>query len=355
MSQIIFSKKNKAFFEEVKEKVEDYFSSKRIGKTGDSKLYLKSILCLALTFTSYLMIMLLPLAGWISLLLCAVIGFSFAGMGFNVMHDGAHGSYSKRKWLNELVSYSLNLMGGNVFIWKHKHNLAHHNFTNIEGMDDDIDIKPWMRTNRNQPRRWFHRYQHIYGLPLYGITYINWVFINDFKNYFAKKVANTPFQKMNFKEHLIFWVSKVLHIALILVLPILKFGLLKTLLGFGVMAFCCGFTLGTIFQLAHVIDETDFPLPEEESNQMEQNWVLHQIATTVNFAPENRVIFWLTGGLNFQIVHHLFPKVSHIHYPAINKLIRESCIARNIKYKEYPTFFGAVRAHVNYLKMIGAN
>lgn len=353
MTHATFNKANDKFFEEVKGKIDEYFSSKKIKKTGNYKIYLKSIIFVLLTISSYIIILFFPFPSWILVLFCILLGISFAGIGFNVMHDSAHGSFSSKKWINEIAGYSLNLMGGNVFIWKNKHNINHHTYTNIEGLDEDIDIKPWIRTHLYQPKKWYHRYQHIYSLGLYGLVHTNWVFIEDFKKYFSKKIANTPLNKMNMKEHFIFWISKALYFSIFLIIPMSKIGFWNTIIGYFIVSFVCGIILGVIFQLAHITDETEFPIPSEDSNKIEQNWVLHQIATTINFAKKNKFIFWFTGGLNFQVVHHLFPKISHIHYPAINELIRETCNKYQIKYTEYRSFWNALSSHISYLKRMG--
>lgn len=355
MQKVTFENSDSSFFTELKAKVNQYFASNNLKTSGTCQLYVKSIVLFALATTCYLSLLLLSLPAWGSLIICTFLGMLLAAIGFNVMHDGAHGSYSSKKWLNELMSYSLNLMGGNAFIWKNKHNFNHHSYTNIDGMDDDIDIEPWIRTHANQQRHWFHRYQHIYWVVLYGLTYMLWVFVNDFKKYFTRRIANVRIQKISIKEHIIFWVSKLLYISLFFVIPVFKFGVLQTLIGYTVMAFVCGFIISVIFQLAHIVKDTEFPLPNKNSNKINQTWVIHQISTTANFSTKNKVIFWLIGGLNFQVEHHIFPKISHVHYPKINELLKETCSKFNVKYIEYPNLFSALHSHVSYLRHIGVN
>jgi len=355
-SKLSFTSKNSSFFEELKEKVNHYFTSNDLNPTGNSKLYIKSAILFGLSTLIYVALVFFKLPIWASLFLCVSLGILLAGIGFNIMHDAAHGSYSNKKWLNDLMSYSLNLIGGNVFIWKNKHNVNHHTFTNIEGMDDDIDIEPWIRTNANQPRYWHHRFQHIYWVPLYGVTYLLWIYVNDFKKYFTRKVGpNTPLKKMNFKEHVVFWVSKLLYFSLFLFIPIFKLGLSKTLIGYSVVALTTGFIISVVFQLAHIVEDADFPLPDASSNKMDQEWAIHQVCTTANFSTKNKAISWYTGGLNFQVEHHLFPKISHVHYPKINELVKETCLKFNVKYIEYPTLLRALDSHVSYLKDVGTN
>lgn len=354
MAKISFNNKNNLFFTSLKQKIEDYFSSNNIKQTGNHKLYIKTGTLLAIAAFLYVVLVFFTPHYLISIMLCALLGLAFAAIGFNVMHDGAHGSYSKKSWVNETMAYSLNLMGGNAYLWKQKHNITHHSYTNIEGMDDDIDIKPFIRTNENQPRYWFHKFQHYYWILFYCLTYLVWVFSNDFTKYFTGKVGDIKFRKMNLKEHFIFWISKIAYVFLFLVIPILNVGFIPTLVGFLILSSICGLAIGIVFQLAHVVEHTEFPLPDGNTNKIEQEWAVHQITTTANFATKSKIISWLTGGLNFQVEHHLFPRISHVHYPAISKLVKETCQQFNISYIEYPTFLSALRSHVGYLKLVGS-
>ena len=158
---------------------------------------------------------------------------------------------------------------------------------------------------------------------------------------------------MTLREHFIFWATKVIYIFFFIVLPVLTIGLLKAILFYSIAAFSCGWIISVIFQLAHIVEDTSFPVPSESSNKMEENWVIHQLSTTVNFSTNSKIISWFSGGLNYQIEHHLFPKISHIHYPQISKLIKELCVEHDVQYVEYPTLFCALRSHVKHLKTVG--
>lgn len=354
IKRISFSSKNNVFYDSLKQKVEDYFASNKLKTTGNWKLYSKSIILVICAAGIYFSLLFFAPPLWISLPLFAILGLNLAAIGFNIMHDGAHGSYSTARWLNEMMAYSLNAMGGSSFLWKVKHNFNHHSFTNIEGMDDDIDIRPFMRTNENQKRYWFHRYQHLYWVVFYALTYLFWIFFGDFKKYFSRKVSDMKFRKMTVKEHIIFWSSKLAYFAVFIVTPSLILGFGPTILGFGVLSAVCGLTLGIIFQMAHVVEHTNFPVTDENTRKIEKEWAVHQVNTTANFATKSKIISWLTGGLNFQVEHHLFPMISHVHYPAISKFVRETCDQYKITYNEYPTFFSALRSHILYLKAVGA-
>jgi len=342
------------FFPVLKKKVDTYFKSNNITTYGNRRLYTKATILLLAFAVLYTSIVFVSMPGWLSLVLCALFGLNLAAIGFNVMHDGAHGSFSKNKHVNYMMGLTLNLMGGVVFIWKNKHNKNHHSFTNIEGMDDDINIGPFIRVSTHQKKRWFHKYQHIYAYPLYALSYTFWVFFQDFKKYFTQKVADTELASMSFKEHVIFWVTKLAYIGTFFVLPILMQGVVATILGYLVVTAVTGYTIGVVFQLAHVVEETDFhSAPVKGERIIPTEWAIHQIRTTANFATKNKVINWYTGGLNFQVEHHLFPKISHVHYPAINKLVKETCEQFNVAYNEFPTMIAAMKSHTKHLRMTG--
>ncbi len=353
MQKVSFNNKNSVFFNALKEKVDTYFKSNNIKETGNYKLYLKTIFLSLSAITLYTILVFFTPSVWISILLCCLMGVNLAGIGFNVMHDGAHGSFSTKTWVNELMGYSLNAMGGSVYLWKYKHNVNHHSFTNIEGMDDDIDIKPWIRVHTDQKKYWYHRFQHVYWAILYGVTYLLWIFVQDFKKYFTGKIGDLPFRKMDVKEHVIFWVGKLLYIAAFIVLPLFTVGVLDTIIGYLIIAFVTGFIIAIVFQLAHIVEDASFETPTSTNHKVESEWAVHQIQTTANFATKSKIVSWFTGGLNFQVEHHLFPRISHIHYPKISELVRETCAQFEIPYLEFPTVLSAVRSHVVHLKYVG--
>lgn len=356
MTKIKFNNKNPEFFNELRSRVESYFETKKIKQTGNYKLYAKTAILFSVLVGSYItLVFFTPSSVFVCIMLCIVLGINFAAIGFNVMHDGAHGSYSSKKWINEAMSYSLNVLGGSSYMWKLKHNINHHSYTNIEGLDDDIDIKPFIRVHESQDGKWFHKFQHIYGILLYGLTYLFWVFFNDFKKYFSSKIADyTPLRKMDLKEHFIFWITKVTYVGTFIVLPIFFTSVLYTVIGYLIVVFVCGLVIAIVFQLAHIIEDMDFIDTDGNSQKIETEWAIHQINTTANFATKSKSMTWFMGGLNFQIEHHLFPKISHIHYPQIQKIVKQVCEEFNITYKEFPTVLSAVRSHLLHLKAMGS-
>jgi linoleoyl-CoA desaturase len=353
MSKISFNNAQSPFFKSVKEKVDLYFSKNKIHSAGNRRLFLKGSFQILVAIALYVTLVFFNPGNLLSILLCCALGVNLAVIGFNVMHEGGHASFSKYKWLNTGAAYFLNILGGNTYYWKIKHNINHHTFTNIEGMDSDIDVRPWMRLHEQQTRYWFHRFQHVYWFFLYGISYGVWIFYDDFNKYFSGRIAEGATPKLERKEHFIFWITKIMYLTAYVGVPIVMVGWAHALVGFFIISFVCGLAISIVFQLAHIVECTQFPEPDQQSNKIELEWAIHQIKTTADFATKNRMVSWFLGGLNFQIEHHLFPRVSHIHYPQISKFVKETCKEFNVAYLEYPSMFKAFRSHLQHIRRLG--
>jgi linoleoyl-CoA desaturase len=353
MSVPKFSNVPHSFHTELKKRIGNYFEEVGKSTTGNYSLFVKAVILMVIFAFIYIdLVFFTPSALW-AILESVLLGGVVAAIGFNVMHDGAHGSFSKYKWVNHLAAFSLNILGGNSFMWNMKHNIVHHSYTNVAGIDDDIDIQPWMRMSETQKKYRLHRYQHLYFWFLYSLLYIFWIFLLDYQKYFKSRVGTMPLKKMSLGDHIVFWGFKLFHAFLFVFLPIYRLGFTDWLISFTIFTAVAGFVLSMVFQLAHTVEHTAFPLANEVTGKMEDEWAVHQIKTTANFATNNPVVSWLVGGLNFQIEHHLFPKISHIHYPAISKIIRQACQEYGLVYIEYPRVRYAVASHVAFLRQMG--
>ncbi len=338
---------------ELKKRVNEYFEQAKTLPTGNFKLYSKAIFLLLAFFTTYTFLIFIVQTTWVSIGLCVLLGIILSSIGFNVMHDGAHGSFSTNRTINKIAAATLDFLGGSSFMWNIKHNILHHTYTNIEGLDDDIDIKPFMRMSREQKQYSFHRYQHFYFWFLYCLLYLFWVFISDFKKIFSKQIGVTPLKKMTTADYVYFFSMKILYYSVFIIIPIVQLGFLKFVVGYLIFTFIAGFILSIVFQLAHTVEGTSFLQPNETSGLLEDEFAIHQIKTTANFGTGNKLLSWYVGGLNFQVEHHLFPKISHIHYPHINKIVKQICKEWNVQYTEYKTMGLAVRAHILFLYNMG--
>ena len=345
-----FSNRNLSFHTELKRRINEYFKQEGKNPTGNFGLYLKAVLLIVAYVGIYVHVVFFTPIAWLAILECIILGGLTAAIGFNVMHDGMHGSFSSKKWVNKLAGITLNFLGANNFMWKTKHNIIHHTYTNVHGVDDDIEARPFLRLCDEQKHYRIHKYQHWYFWAAYSLLYLWWVFVTDYKKYFLRKIGPTPLQKMKLMDHISFWGFKLLHAFLFIGLPIWMVGFQAWLIGFLPFGLFSGFVLSIVFQLAHTVEHTDFPAANIETNKMEDEWAVHQLKTTANFATRNRFLSWWVGGLNFQIEHHLFPRISHVHYPAISKIVKKACQDFGIQYIEYPRLRLAVASHIPHLR-----
>lgn len=355
MSKLIFNNSNNLFFQSLKTSVDKYFVDNKKKKTGDIRLYTKTIVLLGVAIGLYALLMLTDINAYIAVLCCAIFGYTMACIGFSVMHDANHGSYSTNETLNEFIGLvGSNGLGANAYFWKQKHNIIHHTYTNVDGIDDDIAKSPIIRQCETQKWVPAHQIQHLYLPFVYALSSLFWIFFMDFAKYFGRKIYTTAAWKMTFKNHLVFWVTKIYYLTFFIVLPIIVWGWASWFIGFMTAHIFMGTTLSFVFQLAHVVENTEFEhIPLDTTKHIETAWAEHQIKTTSNFAMDNKIISWFSGGLNYQIEHHLFPKISHVHYPAISKIVREKCKEFNLPYNHFDTIGEAIHSHFRVMKKLG--
>jgi len=353
MAKLTYNNKNAVFFQSLKAEVDQYFIENGIKKTGNWKLYSKTLILIPIAIGLYFVLLTRHLSIWPGIALSSALGFTLSGIGFNIMHDACHGSYSTKKWVNELLGLTLNALGGNAFIWKQKHNIIHHTYTNVDGIDDDIAKSPVIRQCHTQQWKPAHRIQHIYLWLVYGLSSFLWIFIIDLVKYGTKKIYTTELKTMDTREHIIFWASKLLYVVFYIAIPVAMVGWGAWAVGFLFMHLALGLSLSVVFQLAHVVEETEFEVIGADDKIIENEWAIHQIKTTANFAQQSKAISWFVGGLNFQVEHHLFPRISHIHYPEVSKIVQQKCKEFNIEYHSMPTFGAAIASHYRFMKMLG--
>jgi linoleoyl-CoA desaturase len=352
MAKVSFPKTTHPFFPDLKKEVDHYFKAQQLKKTGNWKLHLKTLVLIPLALAIYVFLLAATYVPLVGIGLSFLLGLALVSIAFNIMHDACHGAYSSRKWVNELLGLTMNALGSNAYIWKIKHNVIHHTYTNIDGVDDDIAKSPVLRHCATQKWTPAHRFQHIYMFGLYALSTVFWVFLTDMVKYFSRKIVVTQ-MKLTPAEHLIFWGSKLLYLFFYIVLPVMVLGWQAWLIGYLIINITMGVTLSVVFQLAHVVEKTAFAAAGETAQVMEQEWAMHEVRTTANFAPRNKVLSWFVGGLNYQIEHHLFPRISHVHYPAISRIVSRECRRHGLPYNSYNSFRGALASHVRVMKALG--
>lgn len=339
------------FYADLTRKVNQYFKDNDVKKTANIEMGIKTVSMIALYWLPYVAMLVFDLPWWVAAIGCVLMGMGMAGIGMAVMHDANHGSYSQNKYINKLLGYTSNMLGANKFNWVVQHNIKHHTYTNIQGMDEDIENGGVIRLTPHSDWKWFHRFQHIYSWFLYTLNTFSWVVIKDFRTIFQYKKENYVKNKKEFtREMLILFGSKIVYFFYILVLPVLvtDFTFWEVLLGFTILHAVSGFILSVTFQLAHVVENKHFESKDIEV--IEASWAAHQVKTTANFAPKSRLLNWYLGGLNFQIEHHLFPNICHVHYRRISKIVSKTIKEHGMEYHNYKYMFSAILSHYRTLK-----
>lgn len=355
--QVKFVSRDKnEFFATLRKRVDEHFKEQGVSQHANGAMVLKTVVLILGYLLPFAAFLLLDLGLWPSLLLWFIMGLSVAGIGMSVMHDANHGAYSSSKRVNEWIGYSLNLLGGSVFNWKLQHNVLHHTYTNIVHMDDDIEDKAVLRFSPHTRVKGIHQLQYVYAFFFYGMLTLYWVVGKDFVQFF-KYTSNGVNQNSTAQNFVIFGkilLLKSLYILAMLVMPVLVFSIpfYIVISGFLVMHFVAGLILTVVFQLAHTVEGTSHPLPDEYGT-IENSWAIHQMNTTVNFSRHNKWISWYVGGLNFQVEHHLFPRVCHVHYPAIAEIVKTTAEEYGVPYLENETFGDALRSHIATLERFG--
>ncbi|MCU0421621.1 MAG: acyl-CoA desaturase [Bacteroidia bacterium] len=342
------------FYITLRKRVDEYFTENNLHRFANRQMIIKSVILLFFYVAPFFA---LPLVSFpFSLLLWLLMGLAMAGVGMSVMHDANHGSYSHSQKVNAIMSFTLNMCGASIFNWRLQHNVLHHTFTNVTHADDDISDRGILKFSPHYKTGFIHRFQWLYAFMFYGLITLNWVFMKDFLQFFQyiKNGVNNRTTKENVLVFLKIVAVKLCYLFVVWGIPVWLWDMsfAQVLIGFIIMHFVAGNILTIVFQLAHTVEGTDFPLPNQEGF-IENEWAIHQLCTTVNFSKKNKWLSWYLGGLNFQIEHHLFPKISHVHYPAISEIVKKTALEFNLPYHENATFFKALKSHMRMLKSIG--
>jgi len=339
------------FLADVRGRVEAALLAMGRSPRGGWRLAVKGVVVVAWFAASWGALVLGHPTGWQAALLAVSLGLAWAGIGFDVMHDANHGASTSSPAWNRALAFSSDLIGGSGVIWRHKHNVLHHGSTNVEGVDADIDAGGLLRLAPGQPRRPAHRWQHLYVWLLYLVFPLRWFLYDDFRDLVTGRIGDQPFPRPRGRDLVALLAGKALFLAWAVVLPVLLhptwWVIPLALLAVGTL----GITLATVFQLAHAVGEAAFVTPT--GAPLPSDWATHQVQTTVDFARGNRLLGWYLGGLNFQVVHHLFPRVSHVHYRALAPVVEAACARHGIRYRAWPGVPSALAANLRWLREMG--
>lgn len=347
-SRLSFAVRESPFKRELQAEVDGYFVGGR-SRHATRGLWLKAAFWISLMLASWVTLTFFAVPAWLGALLSLAAGFFMSQIGFNVGHDAIHGSLSGKAWVNGLFARSFDVMGASSKMWAWAHNVVHHTFTNVPGTDHDLEPGFYLHLYRRDARGFLHRFQHVYAWALYAMTSIVWVFKKDYAQLIERGAQTTKKEVAD----VIGW--KLIHFAFWLGVPLLvgRHAWWQVLIGYFLMLAMSGFVAAVVFQLAHVLEGPEFPSATD--GQLEGDFFAHQLRTTANFAPRSAMATFLTGGLNHQVEHHLFPRIAHAHYPALSTIVERVALKHGVPYHANPTFFSALASHTRWLKQVGAS
>lgn len=338
------------------QRVDAYFKENNLSKHANAFMVLKTIVFFSMFYGSWALIMFAQPPVAIMWLLWAVTGFSVAMIGFNVAHDASHGGFTGNKRLNRLLAHSFSLVGVHAYNWNITHNIIHHTYTNIPYADGDLHPASFLRYfDIQENKKWYHRYQHIYAPFLYSLVSLVWVFVKDYQHISRPIHVRYKKPKVPVAEYFILAGVKLLHYGMFLVFPIvwLPNPWWHIVVGFLIMHLVAGFILAIVFAVAHTVDNVEV-IEADAEGKVNDSWAGVQLRTSANFSMGSRFFDWTVGGLNYQIEHHLFPKICHVHYRKIAPIVEETAKEFGYPYHVFGTFSEGIKAHFQYLRHYGA-
>lgn len=345
--------RDKAFEATLRRRVDEFFRNTRGRKRDNPQMYLKTAVVLAWFAASYGLLVFAAQTLWQGLPLAASLGLATAAIGMNIQHDGGHGSYSERKWLNRLMAMTMDLIGSSSYTWRWKHTVIHHKYVNITGFDTDINAGRIARLTPHQKRRWYHRWQHLYLWVIYAFIGMKVQLVDSIRFVAFGHIGPHRMARPKGRQLALFLTGKAIFVSWAFGIPMLLHPVPVVLFYYVVGALVLGVTMVLVFTIPHLNADSVFPLPREDTGRIESPWMVHQAQVTVNFARTSRVVTWFVGGLNYHKEHHLFPLICHINYPAISPLVEQTCREFGIPYKQYQSFRAGIASHYRWLRQMG--
>ena len=341
------------FYQELKRRVQQCVEQHKVSRREFRALHVKTVVMLCWFGLSYGLLVFVAANVWQALACSLSLALAIAGIGFNIQHDANHGAYSDRPILNRTLGFSLDLLGASSYVWHYKHNILHHTYTNLSRWDDDIDLGFFGRLSPAQRRRPIYRVQQYYLWLVYGFLGPKWHFVDDFVNIIQGRIGRSQFRRPKGWELIGLIGGKLVFVTIAFLVPLVRHSFWQIGLFYAITWFIAGGVVGVVFQLAHCVEGPIFPILPSENPRIQSSWAVHQVQSTVNFAPRNKFLTWYLGGLNHQIEHHLFPSLPHVHYSRISKEVRAVCAEFCVRYFAHDSMFRAIVSHFQWLRRMG--
>jgi linoleoyl-CoA desaturase len=252
-----------------------------------------------------------------------LLGFFLFLGGTHVLHEGTHGNLSRRPAINRgfVMLYEW-IACFSADQYRLRHLSLHHAQPNVGQLDNDLHAKDLLRFSPAFPHRPYHRFQFIYAPLLYSLGIIQIAWIEDFKRLLTSRLAGHPHAPWRLRDIVRQVSAKLTHFAVFIGIPLTLYPTGSVLLAYLYVYLIGSLGIALIFQVTHVNTMVEFP-SVDKTHLLKKDWYEHQIATAINYAPESQLALFLTGGVNLQIEHHLFPDIPANRYAEVGEKVKE--------------------------------
>jgi linoleoyl-CoA desaturase len=335
----------------LRRRLDRFFADQNLSPKANHAMWVKIATGLAVLAGSWIALYAFNPGSWKFVALYVLGGLAQTFLLLNIAHDSNHNAISSVPSVNKTLNYVFDLCGISSYMWRILHHRGHHSCINVHGEDDALTGRGLLRFTPHEPRTRLQRFQHIYALLLYALFSLDYVFVRDFECFFFPSHDYLSRTRHPAREYAILFAGKAFYLTYMLILPVLVLGkpLLLVGLAFLLVHLIVGLTVALVFQTTHTVDTTYFPSGRGEF----EDGVYHIFATTADYATENPVVSWLTGGLNHHIVHHLCPFACHTHYAPLTRIVKETAAEFGVPYRQNPTMTRAIWHHLILLKQLG--
>lgn len=354
MNKIVFENREDEFWKVLRNRVNDYFQENKLSKFTNAAMNFKMVVMVALFVLPLLTLLFFHLNALVLFTMYFIMGIGMAGIGFCISHQAAHNAIFASKKLNRLFSLSFNLVGMSDYIWKIKHNVFHHTYTNVFENDEALKEGDLMRLSQDAPYKPMYKYQHIYGFFIYMLFTVFWAWFLDVEKLFRYNGNGSMKRKKHpFAEVVLFWSTKIYYFSIMFIVPVYfaNYSIGQVVLGYFIMNAVASLLITHVLQVEHLSVETIHVSPQ--NGIVNKSWAQNQLEGTCNFKMKNRLFNWYIGATNYQIEHHLFPQICSIHYPAISPIVEQTAKEFGYKYIRHESFSKALVSHYRFLKELG--
>jgi linoleoyl-CoA desaturase len=335
----------------LRRRLDKFFADGNISPKADRTMWVKIATGLAVLAGSWIALYAFKPDSWKFVALYLLGGLAQTFLLLNIAHDSNHNAISSVPSVNKTLNYVFDVCGINSYMWRILHHRGHHSCVNVQGEDDALTGRGILRFTPHEPRKPLQRFQHVYALFLYAMFSLDYVFVRDFECFFFPSHDYLKRTRHPLREYAILFAGKAFYITYMLVLPVVVLGKSPLLVAgaFVLVHWIIGLSVALVFQTTHTVDSTYFPTDRGEF----ENGVYHIFATTADYATNNPLVGWLTGGLNHHIAHHLCPFVCHTHYAPLTRIVKETAEEFGVPYRQHPTMTRAIWHHLILLKQLG--